>query len=99
MKIKETELRKIINESVDKALKEGNYMRNADAANLYNNCDKAEAHIKAAMNIWQKVGKQDEIRGRADSQWAIIMKTLKQVKDAINAYSFESLEAEAPMEQ
>ena len=98
MKIKKTELRRIVNESVDKVLKEGNYIRNANTNDLYTNCDKAEAHIKAAMNIWQKVGKQDEIRGRADSQWAIIMKTLKQVKDAINAYSFESLEAETPME-
>lgn len=94
MKIKESELHEMIKASVKKIVNEGNHMRNAEPNQLYSNCDKAMAHIKAAMNIWRKVGKQDEIRGRADSKWAIIMQHLKNAFDGVNAYSFESLEIE-----
>ena len=94
IKLNSDEFKNLVLESIGKVLSESNYMRNAGKEDIYNNMDKAEAHIKAAMNIWKKVGQFDELRGVATGEWTMIMQTMKKLAADINKYSFETLDGD-----
>ena len=94
IKLNSDEFKNLVLESIGKVLSESNYMRNAGREDIYNNMDKVEAHIKAAMNIWKKVGQFDELRGVATGEWTMIMQTMKKLAADINKYSFETLDGD-----
>lgn len=85
---------KIITESIKKVINEKNDMRNAGINNMYSNIEKAQNHIKAAMNCFKKAGQFDELRGNSDSYYAGIMSLLSKVNSMIERYYWETLEGD-----
>ena len=50
----------IISESIKRVINEKNQMRNAGVGDMFSNIDKAQKHVKAAMNCFKKAGQFDE---------------------------------------
>ena len=94
IKLTETDLQKIIKESVGNILKEANQMRNAGLNNMFPNIDKAQKHIKAAMNCFKKAGLYDNTRGNSNSYYAEIMTLLAKANSAIERYYWETSEGD-----
>ena len=83
----------IINEAIQKVINERNDLRNVGNINVNDECFKAQDHIKAAINIWKKVGQYDSGRGQAGSWWSTAMKYLTQAKNVVERYAWEGVEA------
>lgn len=87
-------LSKIISESIKRVINEKNQMRNAGVGDMFNNIDKAQNHVKAAMNCFKKVGQFDELRGNSNSYYAEIMGALAKANNIIERYYWETLEGD-----
>ena len=87
-------INKIISESIKRVLNEKNQMMNAGIGDMYSNIEKAQNHIKAAMNCFKKVGLYDERRGNSDSYYANIMSSLSNASNMMDRYYWETLEGD-----
>ncbi len=77
-----------------KVIKETNQMKNAGLNNMFSNIEKAQRHIKAAMNCFKKVGQYDELRGNSNSYYAEIMGSLAKANSVMEKYYWETSEGD-----
>lgn len=94
MKPKESDIKRIVNESIRKTLNERNYMNNSGTENMFTNMSKAQRHIKAAMNCFRKVGQYDRLRGNSNSCYATIMDSLAKANSLLERYYWDTSEGD-----
>ncbi len=87
-------LNQVISESIKMVIHEKNYMNNSGVGDLFNNIDKAQKHIKAAMNCFKKAGLYDNMRGNSDSYYAEIMGNLSKANSMLERYYWETFEGD-----
>ena len=93
--MKNKKINSIIAESIKKVINEKNQMRgNVGINDMYTNIEKAQNHIKAAMNCFKKVGQYDELRGNSNSYYAEIMTLLAKANSAMERYYWETSEGD-----
>ena len=91
--MKNKKINSIIAESIKRVINEKNQMRgNVGINDMYANIEKAQNHIKAAMNCFKKVGQYDELRGNSNSYYADIMKSLARANSVMEKYYWETSE-------
>lgn len=84
----------IISESIKKVINERNQMMNAGIGDMYSNIEKAQKHVKAAMNCFKKAGQFDELRGNSNSYYAEIMGALAKANNLMERYYWETSEGD-----
>jgi len=89
-----TRINNIITESINKVINEKNYMMNANVSDIFSNIDKAQKHVKAAINCFRKAGQFDELRGNSNSSYAEIMSLLSKANSVIDRYYWETSEGD-----